>query len=54
LLPHGSPEEVREVVLRTLDGMAEGGGYILEPGITLQADVPLENVVALIECVVEG
>ena len=54
LLPHGSPEEVREAALRTLDGMAEGGGYILEPGITLQADVPLENVVALIECVAEG
>ena len=53
LLPYGSPEEVRKEVLRTLDGMAEGGGYILEPGITLQADVPLENLVALIECVVK-
>ena len=53
VLPYGSPEDVRKEVLRTLDGMAEGGGYILEPGITLQADVPLENLVALIECVVE-
>jgi len=52
LLPYGSPEEVRKEVLRTLEGMAEGGGYILEPGITLQADVPLENLVALIEGVV--
>ena len=29
--------------------MGRGGGYILEPGITLQADVPLANLLALIE-----
>jgi hypothetical protein len=29
--------------------MGQAGGYILEPGITVQADVPLENIVAMIE-----
>ena len=30
---------------------AGGGGYILEPGITIQADVPLANILAVIEAV---
>jgi uroporphyrinogen decarboxylase len=49
LLPFGSPEEVRDEVRRLKREMGKGGGYILEPGITLQADVPLENLVALID-----
>ncbi len=49
LLPHGSPREVRAEVKRLKDQMGGSGGYILEPGITLQADVPLENLLALIE-----
>ncbi|MFQ5793164.1 MAG: uroporphyrinogen decarboxylase family protein [Acidobacteriota bacterium] len=49
LLPRGTPSEVRETVRSTLDFMAKGGGYILEPGITLQDDVPVENIVAMIE-----
>ena len=31
--------------------MSKGGGYILEPGINIQADVPLENILALVETV---
>ena len=49
LLPHGTPEEVRAEVRRLKRTMGKGGGYILEPGITLQADVPLENLIALTE-----
>jgi uroporphyrinogen decarboxylase len=49
VLPRGAPEEVRAEVLRVADAMGAGGGYILEPGITLQADVPLENLLALVE-----
>jgi hypothetical protein len=29
--------------------MGADGGYILEPGITIQADVPEANLVAMIE-----
>lgn len=49
LLNDGTPEEVRSEVRRLKREMGKGGGYILEPGITLQADIPFENVLALIE-----
>lgn len=49
LLPHGTPAEVREEVKKLKHELGQGGGYILEPGITLQADVPLENMVAMID-----
>jgi uroporphyrinogen decarboxylase len=48
LLPCGTPEEVRAEVLRLGDDMGRGGGYIIEPGITVQADVPLGNLLAAI------
>ena len=49
LLPHGTPQQVRDEVRRLKEVMGRGGGYILEPGITLQADVPLANLLAMIE-----
>jgi len=49
LLPYGTPEQVREEVRNLKRKMGKGGGYILEPGITIQADVPIENMVAMIE-----
>lgn len=49
LLPRGRPNEVREEVRRLKDRMGRGGGYILEPGITLQDDVPVANMVAMID-----
>jgi uroporphyrinogen decarboxylase len=49
LLAHAGPAEVRDEVLRLKQVLGAGGGYILEPGITIQADVPLENMLALIE-----
>jgi uroporphyrinogen decarboxylase len=49
LMVHAGPAEVRREVRRLQREMGRGGGYILEPGITLQADVSLENMVAMIE-----
>jgi uroporphyrinogen decarboxylase len=49
LLPRASPEEVRREVRRLKNELGRSGGYILEPGITLQADVPLPNLLAMIE-----
>ena len=49
LLVSAGPQEVRDEVRRLKHEMGHGGGYILEPGITIQADVPLENIVAMIE-----
>jgi len=48
-LSHGTPAEVTAEVVRKAAVLGSGGGYILEPGITLQADVSLENLVALVE-----
>ncbi len=49
VLPDGTPDQVRNEVRRLKNIMGQAGGYILEPGITVQADVPLENIVAMIE-----
>jgi len=49
LLPLGTPAEVRAEVRKLKEVMGTGGGYILEPGITLQDDVPLPNLVAMVE-----
>lgn len=43
------PDEVRREVGRLKQQMGAGGGYILEPGITIQADVPRDNIVAMVE-----
>ena len=49
LLPKSTPQEIRDEVKRLKEKMGVGGGYILEPGITIQADVPLANMLALID-----
>jgi uroporphyrinogen decarboxylase len=49
LLVTGTPDDVRREVQRLKRDMGRGGGYILEPGITIQDDVPLENMVAMID-----
>jgi uroporphyrinogen decarboxylase len=54
LLPNGSPAQVRAEVRRLKREMGEGGGYVLEPGIIIQADVPLANMAALIDEAVAG
>lgn len=49
LLVTGTPDDVRCEVRRLKRDMGRDGGYILEPGITLQVDVPRANLVALID-----
>ncbi len=49
LLVRGTPPQIRTEVRRLQRLLGRGGGYILEPGITLQADVPAANLVALVE-----
>lgn len=49
LLPRGTVGEVRDEVRKLIREMGRGGGYILEPGISIQADVPLDNLVAMID-----
>jgi uroporphyrinogen decarboxylase len=48
-LPYGTPREVREETERVRALMARDGGYILAPAQEIQADVPPENVMAMVE-----
>jgi uroporphyrinogen decarboxylase len=47
-MPYGTPEDVRREVRRMRD-LGRDGGYILSPSHALEGDVPLENLLALIE-----
>ena len=49
VLPFGTPQEVRDNVRRNVDALAPGGGYVFNTIHNIQADVPPENVVAMIE-----
>jgi uroporphyrinogen decarboxylase len=49
LLPRGTPDAIRREVRILQERLGEGGGFILEPGITLQGDIPVENLVAFVE-----
>jgi len=51
LLPHGSPEEVREGVKNLINTLAQGGGYVFMPAHLLYQDVPIENIWAMLEAV---
>lgn len=52
-LVRGSPQEVKREVEQLIDTVGDGGGLILEP-MTLQSDVPLENILAVIEAINES
>ena len=50
-LPYASPEEVRESVLHQCDIFAKDGGYVFNTVHNIQANVPVENIVAMVEAV---
>ena len=49
LLRNATPQVVRQGVERAKTVLGQGGGYIVGPGITIQKDCPIENVLALID-----
>jgi uroporphyrinogen decarboxylase len=49
VLPHGTPEEVREEVRRRISDLAPGGGFVFSAVHNIQADVPAENMIAMWE-----
>ena len=54
VLPRGTPDEVREQVLRNVETLMPGGGYIFATVHNIQADVPPENIVAMVEALREA
>lgn len=49
VLPHGTVQEVKDMVRKTIDIMADGGGYICCPSHCISRDVPWENIMALVD-----
>jgi uroporphyrinogen decarboxylase len=48
-LPFGSAEDVRQEVIRLIEILGRGGGYILGPSHAIQAGTPPENIAALFD-----
>jgi uroporphyrinogen-III decarboxylase len=52
-LPYSTPEQVREEVLRLCDIFAKDGGFVFNTVHNIQANVPVENIVAMVDAVKE-
>lgn len=48
-LPYGTEEEVKKEVISLIKKIGKGGGFILSPAHAVPKDVPLRNVLVLIE-----
>jgi uroporphyrinogen decarboxylase len=48
-LPYGTTEELRAEARRVREAMSRDGGYVFSPAQSLQDDVPVENMLTLIE-----
>ncbi|MCB0206706.1 MAG: hypothetical protein KDH89_17955 [Anaerolineae bacterium] len=53
VLPTGTPQEVRDDVRRNVEALAAGGGYVFNTIHNIQADVPPENILAMVEALRE-
>ena len=52
-LPFGTKEEVREQVLKTCEIFSKDGGFVFNTIHNIQANVPVENVIAMLDAVHE-
>jgi len=53
VLPNATPEEVREAVKERIDIFAPGGGFVFTQVHNIMADVPPENIVAMLDAALE-
>jgi uroporphyrinogen decarboxylase len=53
VLNRGSRDDVRREVGAKIGALAPGGGYILNPTHNVQPDVPVENLLAMIDAGLE-
>jgi uroporphyrinogen decarboxylase len=53
ILPNGTAEEVKDDVRRNIEALAPGGGYVFNTIHNIQADVPTENIIAMLEALQE-
>jgi uroporphyrinogen decarboxylase len=52
ILPYGTPDEVRRHTTEVIDTLGAGGGLLIAPSQEIMSDVPVKNIVALVETVV--
>ncbi|NLB72889.1 MAG: hypothetical protein GX795_02505 [Firmicutes bacterium] len=53
VLPHGTPQQVKDEVKKKIEQLAPGGGFVFAAVHNIQHDVPPENLVALWQAVEE-
>lgn len=53
VLPHGTPQEVRDDVRRNIEALAPGGGFVFNTVHNIQPDVPPQNLIAMWEALQE-
>jgi len=53
ILPHATPEEVRTHVLKQCETFGAGGGFVFNSVHNIQANVPVANVVAMVDTLQE-
>ena len=53
LLPHSTPARIRDETRRIASILGRGGGYIIAPAHNIQADTPVENILAFFNAVKE-
>jgi len=53
VLPHGTPQQVKDDVRRNIEALAPGGGFIFNTVHNIQADVPAQNIIAMWEALQE-
>ena len=54
ILPNGTPEQVKSHVREQIRAFGSGGGYIVAPAHNVQSDVPVANLIALRDAVLES
>lgn len=54
ILPNGTPEEVKDDVKKNMDALAPGGGFVFSTVHNIQAEVPPENIMAMLEALNES
>lgn len=53
ILPHSTPQQVKDEVRRRIEDLAPGGGFVFNTVHNIQADVPPENIMAMWETLQE-
>lgn len=53
VLPNGTPQQIKDHVKRNIDALAPGGGFVFNTVHNIQAEVPPQNIVAMLEALKE-